>query len=103
MKRERAPPGITYATFLRLASPASSQRSYSWHTISVWFSPRGCSLGSEMDKRCPQCEEPLIEFDHYGELLIGCIVCNWWVGEDEVPKQLDEADIATLRGRVRPN
>ncbi len=56
-----------------------------------------------MDKRCPQCEEPLIEFDHYGELLIGCIVCNWWVGEDEVPKQLDEADIATLRGRVRPN
>jgi hypothetical protein len=25
----------------------------------------------DMDKRCPQCEEPLIEIDHYGERLIG--------------------------------
>jgi hypothetical protein len=34
---------------------------------------------------------------------MGCIVCNWWVGEDEVPKQLDEPDITVMRGRVRPN
>jgi hypothetical protein len=52
-----------------------------------------------MGKRCPQCEEPLIEIDHYGERLIGCTVCNWWVGDDEVPKQLDEPDITALRGR----
>jgi hypothetical protein len=51
-------------------------------------------------KRCPHCEEPLIEIDHYGELLIGCIVCNWWVAEDELPVRLDETDITALRGRV---
>ena len=51
-----------------------------------------------MDKRCPQCEEPLTEIDHYGERLIGCVVCNWLLGENEIPKQLDEPDITALRG-----
>ena len=30
-------------------------------------------------------------------------MCNWWVGENELPVQLDEPDIIALRGRVRPN
>jgi hypothetical protein len=25
---------------------------------------------------CPHCHGPLIEIDHYGERLIGCIECN---------------------------
>jgi hypothetical protein len=25
---------------------------------------------------CSQCQRPLIEIDHYGERLIGCINCN---------------------------
>jgi hypothetical protein len=58
-------------------------------------------------RQTPRCrrlaEEPLIEIDHYGERLIGCIACNWWLGENEIPKQLDEPDITALRGRVRPN
>jgi hypothetical protein len=56
-----------------------------------------------MDKRCPQCEEPLIEIDHYGDRLIGCVECNRWMGEGKVLMQLDEADITALRGRGRPN
>jgi hypothetical protein len=56
-----------------------------------------------MDKRCPHCEEPLIEIDHYGERLIGFAICNQWVGEDEMVTQLEEADITALTGRVRPN
>jgi hypothetical protein len=35
-------------------------------------------------KHCPNCHRPLIEIDHYGERLIGCIECNrWtWPGDD---------------------
>jgi hypothetical protein len=29
-----------------------------------------------MLKTCPHCHRPLIEIDHYGERLIGCIECN---------------------------
>jgi hypothetical protein len=56
-----------------------------------------------MDKRCPHCEELLIEIDHYGERLIGCVTCNRWLDDNKVIKPLDEADIVALRGRVRPN
>ena len=56
-----------------------------------------------MDKRCPHCEEPIIEIDHYGERLFGCVECNRWMGEGKVLMQLDEAEIYALRGRVRPN
>ncbi len=30
------------------------------------------------DETCPDCHRPLIEIDHYGERLIGCIECNRW-------------------------
>jgi hypothetical protein len=56
-----------------------------------------------MDKRCPQCEEPLIEIDHYGDRLIGCVQCNRWMGENTVLLHLDEADIIALCGLVRPS
>ena len=30
---------------------------------------------------CDRCNEPLIEIEHYGEQLVGCIECNCWRGE----------------------
>ena len=55
-----------------------------------------------MNKRCPQCEEPIVEIDHYGDRLVGCIECNCWMGENKILVHLDEADITALRG-VRSN
>ena len=48
-----------------------------------------------MDKRCPQCEELLIEIDHYGERLIGCVRAIAMVRRG-CSSQLDEADIIAL-------
>jgi hypothetical protein len=31
-----------------------------------------------LNHTCPHCHRPLIEIDHYGERLIGCIECNRW-------------------------
>jgi hypothetical protein len=30
------------------------------------------------DDTCARCKRPLIEIDHYGERLVGCIECNGW-------------------------
>jgi hypothetical protein len=30
------------------------------------------------DEVCDRCNSPLIEIDHYGERLTGCIECNNW-------------------------
>jgi hypothetical protein len=27
---------------------------------------------------CDRCNEPMIEIEHYGERLVGCIECNCW-------------------------
>jgi len=47
------------------------------------------------DNNCPDCHRPLIEIDHYGERLIGCIQCNrWgWPGSDEPFMALPEDDL----------
>jgi hypothetical protein len=50
------------------------------------------------------CPGPLIEIDHYGERLIGCIECNRWgrPGDATPPMQLLEDDLEPLRaGRRR--
>jgi hypothetical protein len=41
---------------------------------------------------CNQCKQPLIEIDHYGERLVGCIECNrWrWPGIESVSMALPE-------------
>ena len=46
---------------------------------------------------------PLIEIDHYGERLIGCIECNRWgrPGDATLPMQLIEDDPDALRARRR--
>jgi hypothetical protein len=52
-------------------------------------------------KHCAHCHRPLIEIDHYGERLVGCIECNRWgrPGDDTLPMQLREDDLEALRAR----
>jgi hypothetical protein len=55
-------------------------------------------------RTCPHCQRPLIEIDHYGEQLIGCIECNRWgrPGDATLSVQLLEEDLeglAASRGR----
>jgi hypothetical protein len=52
---------------------------------------------------CRYCNRPLLEIDHYGELLIGCIDCNRWghSGDQKFIMQLLEADLDALRASKR--
>jgi hypothetical protein len=52
----------------------------------------------------PHCHGQLIEIDHYGERLVGCVNCNRWRwagGAGGFPVALQPEDIEALRGRVR--
>jgi hypothetical protein len=51
-----------------------------------------------LDKACLHCHRPLIEIDHYGEGLIGCIDCNrWgWKGSKDLSMALPEEDLQVL-------
>jgi hypothetical protein len=51
------------------------------------------------DDTCFRCKRPLIEIDHYGERLIGCIECNrWsWRGSEGLFMELPEDDLQALR------
>jgi len=55
------------------------------------------------NESCPHCHRPLIEIDHYGERLIGCIECNRWgrPGGATLPMQLLEDDLEALRARSK--
>jgi hypothetical protein len=48
---------------------------------------------------CPQCLGPLIEIDHYGERLLGCVECNRWRDSEHLIVQLPEENIDALRRR----
>jgi hypothetical protein len=56
-------------------------------------------------KHCAQCHGPLIEIDHYGERLIGCIDCNCWQSSKSAfIAELSLEDIQALRdGRRTPH
>jgi hypothetical protein len=47
---------------------------------------------------CSQCHRPLIEIDHFGERLIGCIECNRWglPGSKHLFMALPEDDLQIL-------
>jgi hypothetical protein len=34
--------------------------------------------GGQAIIECPYCNRPLMQIDHYGEVLVGCIHCNRW-------------------------
>ena len=52
------------------------------------------------DKACPHCNRPLMEIDHYGEVLVGCIDCNCWghPGDDKLIMELMGSDLEALKG-----
>ena len=52
---------------------------------------------------CNQCKRPLIEIDHYGDRLIGCIECNRWgrPGDERLVMELKEDDLEALRAARR--
>ena len=52
---------------------------------------------------CNQCKRPLIEIDHYGDRLIGCIECNRWGRPDDerLVMELKEDDLEALRAARR--
>ena len=47
---------------------------------------------------CDRCKERLIEIDHYGDRLTGCLECNVWQGSKSVfIVELSVEDVAALR------
>ena len=47
---------------------------------------------------CDRCDAPLIEIDHYGDRLKGCIECNIWRGgKNAFVVELSVEDIEALR------
>jgi hypothetical protein len=53
------------------------------------------------NKVCPYCNRPLMEIDHYGEVMVGCIDCNRWglPGDDKLVMELLPDDLEALRAR----
>jgi hypothetical protein len=53
---------------------------------------------------CNFCGLPVIEIDHYGERLVGCIDCNRWSWHgserDRLFIELPKEDIEALRERL---
>jgi hypothetical protein len=54
-------------------------------------------------KICPNCNDSLIEIDYHGELLVGCIDCNYWQrpGDKRRIMEMLEEDLDALRACVR--
>ena len=54
-------------------------------------------------KTCPCCGSPLMKIDHYGEVLIGCLECNYWrrPGDKRSILEMVQADLEALRASVR--
>ena len=54
-------------------------------------------------KTCPSCGSPLTKIDHYGEVLIGCVYCNYWSrpGDKKLIMELVQDDLEALREFVR--
>ena len=48
---------------------------------------------------CNRCKGQLIEIDHYGERLVGCLGCNRWITTDTgLSAALAVEDLNALRG-----
>ena len=55
-------------------------------------------MGGDVET-CSRCKRLLIEIDHYGERLIGCVECNRW-GWPGAFMELAEEDLHALQ-RIR--
>jgi len=52
---------------------------------------------------CDCCDEPLIEIDHDGDRLLGCIECNCWRGgKSAFVVYLSVEDFQALRDNTSP-
>jgi hypothetical protein len=51
---------------------------------------------------CQNCNRQVVEIDHYGERLIGCVDCNrWsWQGSKRLFMELPEEDVQALKDRL---
>ena len=69
-------------------------------TSELWFFP---GLRLHLVEPLPHCHQPLIEIDHYGERLIGCLEVQRMgrPGDTTLPMQLREDDLEALRARLR--
>jgi hypothetical protein len=72
------------------------------------YQPRRAHAGIEQGRvsdfgKCDNYHQALIEIDHYGERLVGCMECNrWsWRGSQRLLLELPDDDIDALRERVR--
>jgi hypothetical protein len=64
---------------------------------------RPCDNDMDDLGNCAGCNRPLIEIDHYGERLIGCVRCNRWGWQPDKPffMELPEEDIRAIREAAR--
>lgn len=48
---------------------------------------------------CPRCGGSLVEIEHYGERLVGCVACNRWSfrGSDRLVMELPDDDLDALK------
>ena len=55
------------------------------------------------NKVCPTCGSPLMKIDHYAEMLIGCVHCNYWrrPGDKRPIMKMLEDVLKALRASVR--
>src|SRR5262245_12743128 len=67
-----------YATARTAFEDAVKRRTRQAHNASPESTPK--SEKSMKEANCDRRRKPLIEIDHYGEQLIGCIDCNCWRG-----------------------
>jgi hypothetical protein len=66
--------GLTSGTWLRFASDLEASECL----LDEWAGPKIKSIQSRdmSSSHCKQCNQPLVEIDHWGERLMGCYNCN---------------------------
>jgi hypothetical protein len=85
--------------------PSPSQVPPKWNQGSPPMEPEapvcppvaGASLMGAMSNRCKQCDQPLVEIDHWGERLAGCPKCNRWQASTGERCRLAPDNIMALR------
>jgi hypothetical protein len=60
-------------------------------------------MGDKLET-CAECKRPQIEIERFGERLVGCIECNWWMWatSENISMSLTNEELEALRARVRP-